>query len=258
METGFAPTNGASIYYEIVGSGQPLVMIHGMGLNCFMWDEQFHAFADKYKVIRYDLRGFGRSSLPGADNYAHHTDLHTLLQYFGIQKANLMGLSMGGRVAIDFVLTYPEAVLSLVLVDSVIHGHKNKYFSNDAVAAAAKKSPEAANQAWLAHELFAPARRKPAVAEQLTKIISTYSGWHWVNKNPWIPIDPPAIQQLHKITAPTLIIVGEEDLPDFLDMSNILHEQIADSKKVVMAGVGHMSNMEDPETFNGLAREFLL
>ena len=193
----------------------------------------------------------------GADSYAHHTDLYALLQHFNLQKAHLIGLSMGGRVVTDFALTYPEAVQSLVLVDAVIHGHKTKYFSYDAISAAAKESPAAANEAWLAHDLFAPARRNPAVAAHLSRIVGNYSGWHWVNKNPWTPIDPPSVTQLHKITAPTLVIVGEEDLRDFLDMSDILHEQIPGAKKIVMPGVGHMSNMENPEAFNRLVRNFI-
>lgn len=230
-----------------------------MGLDSHMWDEQFESFAGEYQVIRYDLRGFGKSALPDGTNYAHHTDLFALMQYFGLQQANLMGLSMGGRVIIDLALTYPEAVLSLVLVDAVLHGYQFKEnFSTQAVTKAAQEGgAEAANKAWLEHDLFIPANRQPRVATQLKNIVDNYSGWHWVNKNPWIPIDPPAVNQVSKITAPSLIIIGEEDLPDFHGISNLLHEKIAGSEKVEIKGVGHMSNMEDPATFYALVSRFL-
>ncbi len=259
MQTGYAVINGATLYYETAGSGEPVIFVHGMGLDCSMWDGQFSTFADNYHVIRYDLRGFGRSSIPTGD-YAHHTDLYALMQHFGIQKANLVGLSMGGRVVIDFAITYPGAVKSLTMVDAVVHGYQAKEnVSTLAVGNAAReRGPKAANEMWLKHDLFIPANKNHAVAAQLKNIIDNYSGWHWVNKNPWIPIEPQAIQQVHKITAPSLVIAGEQDLEDFHAIATLLHEKIAGSKKVVMMGVGHMPNMEDPDTFNNHVRSFLL
>lgn len=258
MRSGYAPVIEGSLYYETIGSGQPLIFVHGMGLDARIWDEQFHAFSDNYQVIRYDLRGFGKSSLPAGD-YAHHTDLCNLMQYLGIERAHLIGLSMGGRVTIDFAIIHPGSVLSLVMVDAVVHGFPfNPNPATEAVNKAAREyGPVAANKEWLKHDLFIPANRQPGVATQLERIVGSYSGWHWVNKNPWIPITPQAIQQLHKISAPSLVIVGEEDIPDFRAVSDLLHEKIAGSEKIVMHGVGHMSNMEDPDSFNSHVRAFL-
>lgn len=258
MRSGYAPVNEGTLYYETAGSGQPLIFVHGMGLDNRMWDEQFHAFSDNFHVIRYDLRGFGKSSLPAGD-YAHHTDLYDLMQHLGIAQAHLVGLSMGGRVIIDFAITHPEAVLSLIMVDAVVHGFPfNPNPATEAVNKAAREhGPLEANKVWLKHDLFIPANRNPTVAAQLEKIVGSYSGWHWVNKNPWIPIAPQAIHQLHKISAPSLVIVGEEDIPDFRAVSDLLHEKISGSEKIVMPGVGHMSNMEGPATFNSHVRAFL-
>lgn len=256
--SGYASINGADIYYETLGRGKDLILIHALGLDCRMWDDQFIELAKFYKVLRYDLRGFGKSSFPSSDSYAHHIDLHSLLQHLKISVAYFIGLSMGGRVAIDFALTYPDKIARMVLVDSVIHGYQFKSFSIHGISTIAMESGiDKANQAWFQHELFKPARRQPIVAKRLKEIVLSYSGWHWLNKNPWTPLDPLSIRQLNKITASTLIIVGEEDLPDFHDIADILHKKITGSTKTVMHNVGHMSNMEDSETFNFLVLNFL-
>ena len=98
------------LYYEVAGSGHPLVLIHGFTLDTRMWDDQFETFAREYQVVRYDRRGFGKSSLPVDEDYAHADDLAALLEHLGIDRAYVLGLSGGGASAIDFALTYPEAI----------------------------------------------------------------------------------------------------------------------------------------------------
>jgi pimeloyl-ACP methyl ester carboxylesterase len=165
---------------------------------------------------------------------------------------------MGGRIAIDFALSYPQLIASLIAIDSIVHGYKFQAFSQTTAAAEAKNSGIAgANRKWLYHDLFRPALEKPDVARRLKEIVSSYSGWHWLNKNPWTPLDPPAVDRLSSIVAPTLIVVGERDLQDFHAIGDLLNREIAGSRKVVIEGVGHMSNMEDPVTFNRILRDFL-
>src|SRR5437764_10880073 len=113
---------GTHLYYESVGSGAPLVLIHGFALDARMWDPQIAPFAERYHVIRYDLRGFGRSALPDGTAYSAPGDLKALLEYLGVGEAVIVGLSMGGGVAMSFALTYPEATRALILVDSVLGG----------------------------------------------------------------------------------------------------------------------------------------
>jgi pimeloyl-ACP methyl ester carboxylesterase len=258
IETGFASVNGTQLYYESAGSGQDLIFIHGFGLDRRIWDDQFEKFSQQYRVLRYDLRGFGKSSETPTEPYAHHIDLRELMIHLGISKAHIAGLSMGGRIAIDFALIYPQLIASLITVDSVIHGYKFQAFSQYAAASEAKDTGiAAANRKWLYHDLFRPALEKPDVARRLKEIVSSYSGWHWLNKNPWTPLDPPAVQRLSSIAAPTLIVVGERDLPDFHAIGDLLHQEIAHSQKVVIPGVGHMSNMEDPAAFNRVLMDFL-
>ncbi len=107
VQSGFAEINGGKIYYEVAGSGHPLVLIHGGQMDRRMWDEQFDLFSKSYRVIRYDVRGFGKS--PASTNvYADEEDLAALLKYLQVDKAYIVGLSLGGRIAIDFALTHPD------------------------------------------------------------------------------------------------------------------------------------------------------
>jgi pimeloyl-ACP methyl ester carboxylesterase len=103
--SGYAEVNGTRLYYETAGAGHPLVLIHGYTLDSRMWDDQFETLSKKYRVLRYDLRGFGKSAYPSPDkSYCHTEDLRALLDYLKISKAYVMGLSMGGGIAVEFTL----------------------------------------------------------------------------------------------------------------------------------------------------------
>jgi pimeloyl-ACP methyl ester carboxylesterase len=259
---GFAPVNDTRLAYEVNGAGTALVLIHGFTLDSRMWDDQFDAFARHYQVIRYDMRGFGQSDLPRASaSYAHADDLKALLRYLGVGQAHVLGLSMGAEVAINFALAYPRAVRTLIAADASLGGYS---WSPEFVAslgprndAARAVGVQAAKEAWLAHALFAPALEQPTVADRLRRMVAAYSGWHLVSADPGRGLDPPAAQQLDKIAVPALIVVGERDLPDFLAISTLLERRIPQRHKIVMRGVGHMSNMEDPAHFNDVVLSYL-
>ncbi|MFL0266795.1 alpha/beta fold hydrolase [Candidatus Clostridium radicumherbarum] len=123
MDTnGFAKVNGTSLYYELTGEGEVLVLLHSGLTDLRQWDDQFNFFVKYFKVIRYDIRGFGKSDKP-KELFSHSEDLKELFDYLGIMKAHLVGVSMGGSIAIDFTLQYPELVKSLVLSGSSLNGY---------------------------------------------------------------------------------------------------------------------------------------
>jgi 3-oxoadipate enol-lactonase len=114
-QSGFADISGGHIYYESAGGGHPLVLIHGGQMDRRMWDQQFQLFSKTYRVIRYDVRGFGKS--PASTNvYADEEDLAALLKFLHVEKAYVVGLSLGGRIAIDFALTHFGMVDAIVPV----------------------------------------------------------------------------------------------------------------------------------------------
>ena len=256
-----ADVNGTRLVYDIAGAGPPLVLIHGFSLDRRMWDEQVDAFAARHQVIRYDVRGFGQSGPPTTAPYADVDDLRALLDHLSIDRARVLGLSMGGDIAVDFALTYPERTHALIVVDAAINGWPWSAAWHTQweliPAAACTAGPAAGTARWLAHPLFAPANERPAVAARLRAIVGDFSGWHWLNKSGQASPRPPAMQRLGDIAAPTLIVVGERDLPDFHACAARMVEAIPDARLVGIPGTGHMANMEEPAVFNHQVLDFL-
>ncbi|MBE7532934.1 MAG: alpha/beta fold hydrolase [Chloroflexi bacterium] len=252
--------NGSRLYYETVGFGQAVVLLHGFTLDTRMWDDQFWPLAQQFRVIRYDMRGFGRLDVPTGEPYSHVADLAELLDSLGIVQVHLVGLSKGGAVAIDFALTHPGRVLSLVLVDTVLGGFDWSAEGSARDGLVWQRAREggvvAAKESWLTHPLFAPAMRQPAVAARLKQMIGDYSGWHFVNDNPEMGLARPSASRLSELAIPVLAIVGELDLPDFQRITNFISEQVPQARRVVMPGVGHMANMEAPEAVLKLISAF--
>lgn len=260
VETGFAEVNGTRLYYELSGSGPTVVLIHGFSIDTRMWDDQMALLTPHFQVLRYDMRGFGRSELPDEQAYDPCVDLFELLGFLDIPKASIVGLSLGGWVAIDFTIAYPETVSSLVAADAAIMGYdwQEGRPSVQPAEVAQSQGIEQAKNFWIASPLFEAARRHPRVLRRLDEMVSDYSGWHWVHENPQILADEPAIYHLKDIQCPTLVIVGEHDVFDFQQIAKILEAEIPDAKRVVIDDAGHMSNMENPRQFNQALEEFLL
>lgn len=261
MSEGFHKVGGGRIFWQDDGAGAPVVLLHGFGLDRRMWDDQVASLARRYRVIRYDMRGYGRSSMPGAEAYSHADDLDALLSGLGATPAHVVGLSNGGRTALRFALAYPAATRSLTLVDAALDGHG---WSSDwqtlwgAIDRTAKSGDvEGAKRLWLEHPLFAAARSQPAVASRLAAIVGDYSGWHWVNPDPGTAAGGPAITRLAEIRMPTLVVVGQRDLADFHAVAGTLASGIAGAVRVEVPNAGHMVNMEAPAAFNRVLADFL-
>ncbi len=258
----FVSVEGGQLYCEASGQpGRAVVFLHGFSLDHRLWAEQTAALADRFHVIAYDLRGFGRSSLPEAP-FAHVDDLIALLDHFGLASADIVGLSLGGGVAVDFALTHPARTCSLTLVDTTLGGFTWTKDWSPPGRIARSHGIAAAKANWLEDELFAEAFRQPAVAERLRQMVADYSGWHWVNRGQERPprgAPPlPAYDHLEAIQTPTLVVVGERDLPDFRRLADDLTARLPNARRVVLAGAGHMSNLEAPAAFNAALLEFLL
>lgn len=253
--------NGTRLYYEEAGSGPAVVLIHGFTLDTRMWDDQFLPLAQHFRVIRYDMRGFGQSAVPTNEPYSHVEDLRALLDHLNVQQASLVGLSKGGGVALDFALSYPQRTQALALIDSILGGFSwsPEGSGRDSLVwqEARRGGVAAAKVSWLAHPLFAPALQQPATAARLRQIIADYSGWHFVNANPEQGVAPPAGQRLAELEMPVLAIVGELDLPDFLQITELISRQAPRVSKVVLPDVGHMANMEAPDVVTEALRGFL-
>jgi pimeloyl-ACP methyl ester carboxylesterase len=254
--------DGARLHYDLAGdpAGEPVVFVHGFSLDRRMWDDQLTAFGAVHRVVRYDARGFGRSSLPTGE-YAHADDLRALLDHLDLGPVHLVGLSMGGGIAAGFALAYPDATRSLVLVDAAIPGYRWSPAFGAFLAMlpqhARERGVAAARELWLAADLFAPARERPAVAAKLRAIVADYSGWHWLHRDPERAETPPALERIDQVRAPTLLVLGERDLPDFHDCADRIADRLPGPARVVVANAGHLPNMEEPARFDEAVLAFL-
>ena len=160
---------GARLVYEVTGQGPAVVLIHGFGLDMRMWDPQAGPLAARFRVVRYDCRGFGASGpFDPAVPYTHAGDLVALLDHLDIGDAVLVGLSFGGRVALQTALADPARVRGLALLDAVLDGVPWDPESARALDEVARRVQAggvlAGREAWLAHPLFATARERPDLA----------------------------------------------------------------------------------------------
>jgi 3-oxoadipate enol-lactonase len=259
MPANYLNTVDARLFYNTEGSGPPLIFVHGFCLDHRMWDYQVQFFSADYYVVAVDLRGFGKSAPPADKPFSYHEDLAGLLDHLNIKRpVILVGHSMGGRAVANFALSYPDKTKAIVFADAAIDGYKFNDFDLAYIYRAGKElGIPVANKIWLGHPLFDTARSHPALSKQLAEIITTYSGWHWINKNPVRNLTPPAFEQLEQIASPTFIIVGQQDLPDFMSIAELLNQRIPNSILTQIPEAGHMCNMEEPEVFNNLLSQFL-
>lgn len=249
------------IYYEVIGQGYPLVLLHGHTLDARMWDPQLEVLAPRFQVLRLDLRGYGRSELPSQAPFYYADDLFGLLEHLGIRRAYLLGLSLGGNVALDFAIHHPERVGALVLAGSSLKGFPLLPDAAALLAAIPAKAQEtgleSARTLWLAHPFFTPALHNPQAAKLLQPIVRAYSGFHW--NTGYAPSQPirDVSGQLDTLRAKTLVLVGELDTEQNHRVATYLATRIPDARKVVIGGAGHMVNLEAPQAFNAAVLRFL-
>lgn len=268
-EGGFVAVNGTQLYYETLGDGPPLVLIHGGYMDRRMWDDQFPIFAERYRVIRYDVRGFGKSALPQVP-YSDRQDLLALLQYLGITRTSLLGLSLGGMIATDFTLEHPDMVDALILVGSPVGGFPRQPPPTNEAGAAQLSVWEVAFQkarqdrnipalvdALMSDPTLVPSPDYPAARQRVRDNLSGYS-FVWVtDPAPRQPLEPPAYGRLSEIHMPTLILMGAEDDAELFEHADKLAQDIIGARRVTIAKTHHMPNMEKPEEFNAIVLDFL-
>jgi 3-oxoadipate enol-lactonase len=254
---GFVDIAEGVLAYELTGKGTPVVLLHGFSLDMRSWDRQIAAFAERHTVLRYDLRGFGRSSTPRGP-YSHAADLAALLAALDLAPAHLVGLSLGANVALAAALEHPETVRSLVLVSSGLAGHpwREQRPPEAAMAHAERHGVAAARAFWLAHPLFASTRAHPEAGAALAAIVGDYSGWHWENRNPAAPFTADAAS-LGAVAAPALIVSGEQDMAGYREIAATLAAGIPGAALLRLPQAGHMLTMEAPDRFNRAALDLL-
>jgi pimeloyl-ACP methyl ester carboxylesterase len=257
--TGHASVEGGRLYYERAGEGFPVVLIHGGLWDLRMWDDQFEAFAEHHDVIRYDVRGYGRSDVPSAP-YSDLRDLRYLLGELGVTRCAIVGCSMGGQLALDFALEFPDLVDGVVPVSPGLSGYAWTDGGLDALLEAVDAAvAEGDLRGAMAYELavWTPAGDDPAVDARIREI--AMDNLHIFRVPDLYAEGPPspALPHLAELQAATLVVVGEQDLGEIHAIADTIVEAVPGAHKDVIAGGDHLVNMRKPERFNRIVLDFL-
>jgi|GEM_PF-546484 len=259
--SGFVQVPGGSLAYEVRGDGPPLVLLHDGLLPSATWDGQVAVLAESFRVIRYDRRGFGKSTPPvGKGTWSDVDDLAAVFAALHVERAVVAGCSSGAALAVDFALAHPERVESLVLVGPVVSGLPlSEHFTRRGIVnflpLYREQSLEKAIDNWVFDHWLTDAGSTAAKVKLRTLLTA----------NP-LPVrgladakapDRPAAGRLGEIRVPTLIVVGASDIPDVHAQSGVLEAGIHGAHRVVLPGAGHLAHFEKPDEFNRVVLEFL-
>jgi 3-oxoadipate enol-lactonase len=261
-QTGFLETNGARIYYEVDGEGEPLLLIHAGVANLRMWDAQVAAFRDGHRVIRYDTRGFGRTETEAVP-FSNRADIADLLDHLGVDAAHVVGLSRGGMIALDFALEYPDRVRSLTTVAGGIGGYESPAEAPMSTWEEPERLIEAKDwdgiSAWeAAYWADGPGQssdRVPGVRAKVHEWVLENYRAEKADGQPQ-PLTPPAAERLAELRVPLLVMLGTLDDPGTTESMRHL-ASVVPGARLEEFEAAHMVNLEHPERFNSVLRSFL-
>ena len=251
----FANVPGGKLWYETCGSGrQAMVLIHDGTLHSVGWDDVWPALCQSFHVVRYDRRGYGRS--PEAKSaYSPVDDLQEVMRAAGIEHGVIVGASNGGGLAVDFTLAHPDEVDRLVLVGPEASGlSHSRHFIDREVELEGQLARGDVLGAIKGSWLFPPGDN--ADVTRLLKLVMA-SPQDIGHKDPAMP-RPPAAPHLGEIKAPTLVVVGEDDVADNQAQAGVVEFAIPGARRVVVRGAGHLVYMTQPAVFADIVTRFVL
>ncbi len=263
-DTGRVVVAGSSLFYESAGEGPPVILLHGGNLDRRMWDAEFGYLRERHRVIRYDARAYGRSG-PADTVFSAHDDLLALMHALGIPRAALVGLSLGGRIAMDFALAHPDMVDRLVLAAPGISGGTwaedgDTLWLLGARLAAARQDSVGLALAWLESAYIRTAVKDSVVTARIRAIVVDNADfWMGVVRHQDLEREavPPAAGRLSGLILPILLLVGSEDTPFIHDIARAIAAEAPQVRRIDLAGVGHMINLEAPAQFREAVTSFL-
>jgi 3-oxoadipate enol-lactonase len=249
---------GGRLFCEEAGEGSAVVLLHSSLVDRRMWDGQMEAFSHRYRAVRYDLRGFGRSDLP-SEPFSHTEDLLALLDALRIERPALVGSSFGGGIALQLAAEHPSRLAALVLAAPGPRGYD---WDDEEIGTvweamdAALEEGDVARAQDLELDLWVPERGHPADAfirelarDNRNALLADDS----LERRP----DPPTVDRLSDVRAPTLVVTGERDLADIHAIARLIVERVPGAVAVRIPGADHLPNLRDPEAFDRAVLEFL-
>lgn len=264
---GYLDLGDGQLYYETAGSGEPLVLSHAAFLDCRMFDELWEELAQNWQVIRYDMRGYGKSSAV-QQPLCRRDDLRCLLEHLHISRAHLVGCSNGGQLLLDLALEYPQLAASLTLVGSTpsgfeMVGEPPRYIL-EMFGAVQQGNVEYASELQI-RIYFDGSFREPdqvdaalrAKALQMNRLPVAQNTFLIADMQPLNPLQPPAVTRLEALTCPVWVVVGALDHPEILRAGEMMVKAMPRAHQTIMANTGHVPSYEQPQQFGALLKEFL-
>jgi 3-oxoadipate enol-lactonase len=255
-------TNDIETYYEIHGRGTPLVLIAGMGMSHRLWNKQIDPFSQHFRVVTYDVRGHGESG--GSDGkysiQLFASDLNALINGLKISKAHICGLSMGGLIAQQYAIDYPDNLDKLIIVGAFSH-----LTTREKVLAAYLKTVHRILFLFLDMEAYAKLHAKGLFQKDGQQELRDYfikEKIDHISKREFLKAMAAishfdCLAKLKEIKSPTLVLAAGEGKTE-CRQTEIINHEIKDSRRVVIPDTFHASNLEKPEDFNRIVLEFLL
>jgi len=269
-DSGYAEINGTKLYWETAGIGEAIVLIHGSFGDRRFWNTQLDKLTKKHKVLRYDLRGYGRSALPDPSApYSDADDLNALLGFLGIEKAHICGLSLGSIVAIDFALAYPDKCISLIPCGPRVAGDESGEYRtryNDSISAIIQKTIEilkdkgtkaATDFLWAGDHAMSKGIISAYTRTAMLQMGYEYSWWRYLHSSKRTFAFPAGIKYLNKVSIPTLVVTAQYDFELCKNVAAVIAKGVPRSKLISIKNAGHIMNMDNPREFNKAILKFI-
>lgn len=254
------------LWHEVAGEGPPVLLIHEAICDARMWDPQWRTFPPVHRTVRCDLRGFGRTPIP-PEPFSHAGDVAELLDRLALGPSAMVGVSMGGRVALELGLARPELVSALVLVAAPLPNHdwsdEMERYDEAEVAAIERGDVHAAIELGLTFWVDGPHRSADEVDPELRLRVAEMQRRAFELQLPvWEAAEDELLvsdlgDRLGEIAVPTLVLVGEHDCADMHAIAARLEAEIAGARGATIAGTAHVPSMERPDEFDELVLGFL-
>jgi pimeloyl-ACP methyl ester carboxylesterase len=268
-DTGFIDVPGGRLHYEADGAGTPFVLVHAGVANLRQWDPHIAAFAERYRVIRFDTRGYGRTESEHVE-FANRDDLAAVLDHFGAAAAHILGCSRGGQISLDFAVESPERVLSYTSVAGGVGNYEPDLpqevvdaiiaFDKSTSAMAEAKDWDGVADAETDYWLEGPGQPRGRVPADIRAMVR-----EWIRANyaaeieGGIPqqLEPSADTKLDRLTMPILAVVGDLDEAWAVESMRHLAAAVPNGRFELWEGAAHLLNLEYPERFTKLILDFL-
>ena len=263
VDDGVVEIDGGAISWEAAGDGPAVTFLHPGLWDRRTWDAQFASFSETYRVVRYDARGYGRSSRPEPGHpYSHVRDLMAVLDTAGVDRTALIGCSMGGRIAVDATLEHPERVTALVLAATAVGGFREtdeetaQYADLDREIEEAVEAGDAERAMRLGLPVWLTLDADDPAGARIREIAFDNVHVATIDESAEVRIDD-SFDRVGEISVPTLVLPADHDPPVFQRLSAEVAERIPNARLVQIPETDHVINVRRPAEFDRIVLEFL-